>query len=278
MGRLKENGDDREPAPIPIASTRDLENFKARRIEPAESYFRLDVEGTQRSPWNKALATVFARSFIESTWYQGESSEFIAKAFSVHLQTLIKNWKAQQRRSDIDIQDDNDLQKGLNSDQRRRSVRIPIKPDPLAVSIRNFQLWKRRYQAAASRKELSGVTKVLKDAGMGVVSADEADGDVSRNVILQLRWRSAEATWFLRNLDKVHIANKYKATGKPGPGRWPTPRVPSTKRMDEHSEAPVRLPMNFYDGDWLHGIGAEARKELHVQPRVELTFSGSTKK
>ena len=48
--------------------------------------------------------------------------------------------------------------------------------------------------------------------------------------------------------------------------------------MDEHSEAPVRLPMNFYDGDWLHGIGAEARKDLHAQPCVELTFSESTKK
>lgn len=134
MGRLKENGDDQEPAPIPIASTRDLENFKAQRIEPTESYFRLDVEGTQRSPWNKALATVFVHSFIGSTWYQGESSEFIKNAFSVHLQTLIKNWKAQQRRSDIDIQDDDDVQKGLNSDQRRRSVRMPTRPDPLAVS------------------------------------------------------------------------------------------------------------------------------------------------
>ena len=91
MGQLKENDGDQEPVPIPIASTRDLENFKARQIEPAESYFRLDVEGTQRSPWNKALATAFVRSFIGSTWYQGESSEFITKAFSVHLQTLIKN-------------------------------------------------------------------------------------------------------------------------------------------------------------------------------------------
>ena len=113
---------------------------------------------------------------------------------------------------------------------------------------------------------------------MGVVSADEADGDVSRNVILRLRWRLAEATLFLRDLDKVHIANKYKAMGKPGPGRWPTPRVPSTKRMDEHSEAPVRLPVNFYDEDWLRDLGAEGRKELHAQPRVELTFSENTKK
>jgi hypothetical protein len=133
MGRRKEDSDDNEPIPIPVASTRDLENFKEKRIAPTETYFRLDVGGTRRSPWNKALATLFAHCFIGSTWYQGESIELIEKAFSVHVQTLIKNWKAQQRRSDIDKQDDEDLQKGLNSDQRRRSVCTPIRPDPLAV-------------------------------------------------------------------------------------------------------------------------------------------------
>ena len=123
MGRLKEDNDDRETASIPIASTRDLENFEnQQRVSPTESYFRLDVEGTQRSPWNKALTTVFAHCFVGSTWYNGESAGLIKVAFSVHLRTLIKNWKAQQRRSDIDIQDDDDLQKGLNTDQRRRSV------------------------------------------------------------------------------------------------------------------------------------------------------------
>jgi hypothetical protein len=112
---------------------------------------------------------------------------------------------------------------------------------------------------------------------MRVVSADEIDADVSRNFISRLRWRSAEATQFLRDLDKIHIANKYRATGRPGPGRWPTPRVPSTKRVDNLSEAPVGLPVNFYDEDWLRDIGAEARKELHVQPRIELAFSEGTR-
>ena len=138
MGRLKENDHDEEPATIPIASTRDLENFKAERIAPTESYFRLDVEGTRMSPWNKVLATVFTRCFVGSAWYQGESLELIKNAFSVHSQTLIKNWKAQQRRSDIDVQDDDDLQKELNSDQRRRSVRTPIRPDPLFISSGTF--------------------------------------------------------------------------------------------------------------------------------------------
>ena len=123
MGRLKE-GDSEDPAPIPTVSARDLENFSKGRVSPSELYFRLDVEGTRKSPWNKALTTVFAHCFARSDWYNGESTNLIKTAFSVHLQTLIKNWKAQQRRSDIDVQDDDDLQKELNQDQRRRSVRI----------------------------------------------------------------------------------------------------------------------------------------------------------
>lgn len=122
MGRVKE--EDTEPAPIPIATARDLENFSKQRISPSESYFKLDVVGTRKSPWNQALTTVFGRHFVGSAWYNGENIELIKTAFSVHLQTLIKNWKAQQRRSDVDAQDDDDLQKELNSDQRRRSVRM----------------------------------------------------------------------------------------------------------------------------------------------------------
>src|ERR1700679_2889429 len=124
MGRLKEIDDGGGPAPIPIASARDLENFSRQRILPTESYFRLDVEGTRKSPWNKALTTVFAGHFIQSDLYNGESTKFIKTAFSVHLQTLIKNWKAQQRRSDVDVDDDDVLQRGLNQEQRRRSVRV----------------------------------------------------------------------------------------------------------------------------------------------------------
>ena len=112
---------------------------------------------------------------------------------------------------------------------------------------------------------------------MRVVSADEADGDVSRTLILRLDWRSAEATRFLRDLDRVHIANKYRVTGRPGPGRWPTERVPSSKRVDETSRAPVGLPVNFYDEEWLRDIGADARRELRAQPPMELAFSESTK-
>lgn len=245
MNRVKEG--EGKSVPIPVASARDLDNFSKQRLSPSESYFRLDVMGTRKSPWNKALTTVFGRCFVGSDWYNGEKIELINAAFSVHLQTLIKNWKAEQRRSEVDIQDDDDLQKELNSDQRRRSVRASARPDPLIVAlITNFQLWKRRYKAAASRNELSRATQVLKGAGMGVVSADEADQDASRTLILRLHWRSAEATQFLRDLDRVHIANKYRATGRPGPGRWPTPRVSSSRRVDETSEAPVGLPRNFY--------------------------------
>lgn len=133
MGRVKE--DDKELDPIPIASPRDLENFSKQRISPSVSYFRLDVAGTRRSPWNKALTTAFGRCFIGSTWYNGESTELIKTAFSVHLQTLIKNWKAQQRKSAVDVQDDDDLQKELNSDQRRRSVRVFMGSDPFVLSL-----------------------------------------------------------------------------------------------------------------------------------------------
>jgi hypothetical protein len=113
---------------------------------------------------------------------------------------------------------------------------------------------------------------------MGVVSADEVDTDVSRNLILRLPWRSAKATQLLRNLDVVHIAGKHRVTGRPGPGRWPTPRVPSTKRVDELSKAPVELPINFYNEVWLREIGPDARKELRVRPLMELTLSEGTKK
>jgi hypothetical protein len=134
MNRLKENDDGENRAPIPVASARDLENFPKGRISPTESYFRLDVVGTRKSPWNRALTTAFSRSFVRSDWYNGESTKLIETAFSVHLQTLIKNWNAQQRRSDIDVQDDADTQKTLNQEQRRRSVRVFVGLNPLVAS------------------------------------------------------------------------------------------------------------------------------------------------
>ena len=126
MGRLKGDEEEGEPAPIPTASDRDLENFSKQRITPSESYFRLDVAGTRKSPWNKALTRVFAHCFVGSEWYGGENAKLIKDAFSVHLQTLIKNWKAHQRKSDVDLQDDEDTQKMLNAEQRRRSVRMSV--------------------------------------------------------------------------------------------------------------------------------------------------------
>lgn len=77
-----------DPVPAP-PSTAEIEAY-AHRNEggPTSANFRLDLDGTNASPWNKMAARVFATAFINSGWYTCKDKGVIRKGFLAHLRTI----------------------------------------------------------------------------------------------------------------------------------------------------------------------------------------------
>jgi hypothetical protein len=77
-----------DPLPTP-PSTAEIEAYIHRKEGgPTSANFRLDLDGTNASPWNKMAARVFATGFIKSGWYTCKDKGIIRKGFLAHLRTI----------------------------------------------------------------------------------------------------------------------------------------------------------------------------------------------
>jgi hypothetical protein len=68
--------------------------------------WRPDLNGPQKSPWNKAAVRRFCRNFVKSGQYGEWTPEQVEKAAFVHMGTLRSRYKEQsgQRRADERLQ------------------------------------------------------------------------------------------------------------------------------------------------------------------------------
>ncbi|KAF9780925.1 hypothetical protein BJ322DRAFT_1011680, partial [Thelephora terrestris] len=214
-----------------------------------------DLHGTPRSPWNQALANVFAQNFAASDLYEGEDLEFIKRLFFIHLNTLKRSYTRQNLETPEEKAAEQDRYQQSKRDSRRRN------------------LFKRRKQACLNHPDLEKYAQVLANAGLFLMSGDESCGDGCS--ILKMSWRSQEVRLFLRDLDVVHLSSRY-FNGKPQPGQWPNYRVEGA-RKDHLTRAPVGLPQNFYDPQWMREIGEDGQRILKMKPAMPLVVTKSVR-
>ena len=106
------------------AENYDVKNFMENRHPgPSLDNFRPDVS-SPKSRWNQALTFIFAKDFVESGKYSPQPIDAVERAFSVHLNQLIKTYKSQKRTNLAEIQAAQDREHAAARESRRRKVGI----------------------------------------------------------------------------------------------------------------------------------------------------------
>jgi hypothetical protein len=83
---------DQSPFPDPPGQTELSQFHKTKQGGPSPQDFRLDFLGTNRSPWNKKAASVFAVSFLAAHPKCQKDPKAVATAFQTHLITIKSNY------------------------------------------------------------------------------------------------------------------------------------------------------------------------------------------
>ncbi len=88
------------------ASQRDIQLFDNKKHDGPRAIrglFRLDLEGTFASPWNKRAGVVFANAFVSSGRFQCSDVNLIAEKFNVHLRTVKKKYNDDSDEEEHDV-------------------------------------------------------------------------------------------------------------------------------------------------------------------------------
>lgn len=83
--------------------------------------FKLHLKGTPGHPWNKAATKVFVTSFCSK--YPGYSADDAGNHFKVHVDTLIRKYKTQQR-----MKDNPDARSAALKKNRKNSRKVTVSP------------------------------------------------------------------------------------------------------------------------------------------------------
>ncbi len=107
--------------------------------------------------------------------------------------------------------------------------------------------------------------------GIGGTSEDESDHEEGerRFRIVELDWRSAELTKWLRVYDNIYSSTKFNYAGRPSRGNWTRIRVPSHPGAPKlKKKPPVGLPRNFFKPGYLDGLLKYELDALKVKDEV----------
>ena len=85
-----------------------------------------------------------------------------------------------------------------------------------------------------------------------------------------MMWRAPEVKSVFRILDRLHLSTRFK-NGRATQGAFPHTRIESER--EDHCEAPVGLPANFYNSQFLDGLQAFQVENLRMAPAVHIEFS-----
>lgn len=98
-----------------------------RHPGPSLSHFLPDMS-SPKSKWNQALSFIFAKDFVDSGKFSPQSVEVVRRAFSVHLNQIIKTYKAQKRSDPAEVEAAKDHERTAAREGRRRKVCAPLIP------------------------------------------------------------------------------------------------------------------------------------------------------
>jgi len=121
---------DKYTSTIYAAEHYDVENFTdGRHPGPSLNNFLPDIS-SPKSKWNQALAFVFAKDFVNSGKFSPQHVGVVERAFSVHLNQIIRMYKAQKRSDPAEVQAAKDHGRAAAREGRRRKVCIPLDIGP----------------------------------------------------------------------------------------------------------------------------------------------------
>ncbi|KAG2747182.1 hypothetical protein P692DRAFT_20697506, partial [Suillus brevipes Sb2] len=210
--------------------------------------FRVDLRGFAKSDWNVSAAKVFARDFLEAhPQFKAVKPSEVENTWTTHVDYLRKVYRAQTSEiQEVDVR----------KQRNRRKERCA-------------QIYYRRLAVAEAHPSLRGAITVIKQLGINGMSSDESDHSASNGLatyrIHIKRWRSQKVTDFLRTCDALHLMVRYQLEWDATPGAWPHLRLPSLRFSLR--AAVQKLPINFYDQDWLETLNGFQKDVL--QPRSE---------
>ncbi|KAJ3830966.1 hypothetical protein F5878DRAFT_550021 [Lentinula raphanica] len=207
--------------------------------------FRYWVAGPPKSAWNKGASYVFVdllenKKFISNPDH--ESRDRIREAFFVRLKTIHGIWLEKQKMEEGDDQKE---PQPLLSKRRQRKY--------------NLQLFHRRREVLLLIPELERYLEDFDQLGVGGMSSDEEDSEMEegtlRYKVKEPYWRGHLLTKWLRLLDCVHLEGRCSVDSAGNlfgftRGAPPRLRVATNDRTSKGAYV-TRLPVNFYDAEWL---------------------------
>ncbi|OBZ66301.1 hypothetical protein A0H81_13818 [Grifola frondosa] len=227
-------------------------------FDPSRGYcctadnFRPDLVSPPGTPWNKSVAKVFVRSFLDEDIYLCSDPDLITAAFRSHLKYLRKVFDKRENLSDLEIVFHKRVAKRT---ERKRN------------------LFYRRFEVAANHSDLRRHLRILQDLGIDGMSSDESEHEngVTQYRVLVKPWRNPLLTPWLRIFDAAYRQDRLNGCNQSTRGAQPHLRLASQK-VDYSRPAVSHLPANAYNLKWLKSLSQFDLESLSPK-RLEYDFS-----
>lgn len=237
--------------------------------------WRVDLNGTPRSPWNYSCWRVFYFSFLQAyRQYTPAAEKDIESAFFNHLRYLQNQWKAltgQATRVPSTL-----ALRGRAERKRTVCSRLLLWPvyGHTAAQINILQILLRRVTAAQDDQDTVQHVGMLQQLGTDGMSSDESDVENGVRIfrIKKVPWRHPRLTFWLRAFDALHRKSRYGTVDPRLRGAPPRERVDSGL-ISERLRVPSGLPENAYDEVFLRNLPTWMRQDLAPAPAYDFSHS-----
>ncbi|KAI0728538.1 hypothetical protein BC629DRAFT_1295167 [Irpex lacteus] len=215
--------------------------------------WRVDLNGTPRSPWNYSCWRVFYFSFLQAyRQYTPAAEKDIESAFFNHLRYLQNQWKA----------------------LTGQATRVPSTLALRGRAERKRTILLRRVTAAQDDQDTVQHVGMLQQLGTDGMSSDESDVENGVRIfrIKKVPWRHPRLTFWLRAFDALHRKSRYGTVDPRLRGAPPRERVDSGL-ISERLRVPSGLPENAYDEVFLRNLPTWMRQDLAPAPAYDFSHS-----
>ncbi|KAI0075730.1 hypothetical protein K474DRAFT_1599278, partial [Panus rudis PR-1116 ss-1] len=246
-----------------LPTAEDLAAFNRRGIGgPTRANFTLDLAAYRfKSPWNLAAAEVFAELYLSQRSRMTDDRDFIVHVFLRHLRDLRDQYR------DLQILE-------LPSDDERR-IAMAERDAKKTVHSRRYGVCVSQTLHPSLKKYVALIDKMTVD-GMSDDELDPESGIHQKWKIIRLLWRSKLLNTLMHDLDGLHNYSRYSLENKMSPGQPPRDRRVSSL-VDEKRRAPVGLPEDCYDREWLDSLTPIERTQLRMTKNIGLELNAKLK-
>ncbi|EIW59185.1 uncharacterized protein TRAVEDRAFT_122814 [Trametes versicolor FP-101664 SS1] len=240
-----------------IANAREVRGWTREEGEccTAEA-FRLDLNSSPGSAWNKSAITVFVDDFIEVGAYACTDRAQIRRMMNRHFRTLKRRYKAAM--ADIEA-----ASRGATVDRSQGKT-------DAAKRQRRYNKHQKRLRIALWYPETRKHGPLVHALGPDGMSSDEEE--YSGTILLHYRisscpWRETRVTSIMRLLDALE--RRYRSDLGQGDLRGAKTRLRClSEKVSKRTRGVPGLPRDAYDAAWLEGLRPLERRDLEVKEGV----------